>query len=34
MAAALQGFLFSPAKPAAEVEALLFRFGQRASQAA
>jgi diguanylate cyclase (GGDEF)-like protein/PAS domain S-box-containing protein len=30
----VQGFLFSAAKPAAEVEALLFRFGQRASQAA
>jgi EAL domain-containing protein (putative c-di-GMP-specific phosphodiesterase class I) len=30
----VQGFLFSAARPAAEVEALLFRFGQRASQAA
>jgi diguanylate cyclase (GGDEF)-like protein/PAS domain S-box-containing protein len=30
----VQGFLFSAAKPAAEVEALLFRFGQRPSQAA
>jgi diguanylate cyclase (GGDEF)-like protein/PAS domain S-box-containing protein len=30
----VQGFLFSAAKPAAEIEALLFRFGQRASQAA
>jgi diguanylate cyclase (GGDEF)-like protein/PAS domain S-box-containing protein len=30
----VQGFLFSAAKPAAEVEALLFRFGQRASKAA
>jgi EAL domain-containing protein (putative c-di-GMP-specific phosphodiesterase class I) len=30
----VQGFLFSAAKPAAEVEALLFRFGERASQAA
>jgi diguanylate cyclase (GGDEF)-like protein/PAS domain S-box-containing protein len=30
----VQGFLFSAAKPAAEVEALLFRFGRRASQAA
>ena len=30
----VQGFLFSAAKPAAEVQALLSRFGQRASQAA
>jgi hypothetical protein len=30
----VQGFLFSAAKPAAEVEALLFRFGRQASQAA
>ena len=30
----VQGFLFSPAKPAAEVARLLFKFGQRASQAA
>jgi diguanylate cyclase (GGDEF)-like protein/PAS domain S-box-containing protein len=30
----VQGFLFSPARPADEVEALLFRFGRRASQAA
>jgi diguanylate cyclase (GGDEF)-like protein/PAS domain S-box-containing protein len=30
----VQGFLFSAAKPAAEVEALLFRFGQRVSEAA
>jgi diguanylate cyclase (GGDEF)-like protein/PAS domain S-box-containing protein len=30
----VQGFLFSAAKPAAEIEALLFRFGQRASRAA
>ena len=30
----VQGFLFSPARPAAEVEQLLFKFGQRASQAA
>jgi diguanylate cyclase (GGDEF)-like protein/PAS domain S-box-containing protein len=30
----VQGFLFSAAKPAAEVEALLLKFGQRASQAA
>jgi diguanylate cyclase (GGDEF)-like protein/PAS domain S-box-containing protein len=30
----VQGFLFSAAKPAAEIEALLFRFGRRASQAA
>jgi diguanylate cyclase (GGDEF)-like protein/PAS domain S-box-containing protein len=30
----VQGFLFSAAKPAAEVEALLSRFGRRASQAA
>ena len=30
----VQGFLFSAARPAAEVEALLFKFGQRASQAA
>jgi diguanylate cyclase (GGDEF)-like protein/PAS domain S-box-containing protein len=30
----VQGFLFSAAKPAAEIEALLFKFGQRASQAA
>ena len=30
----VQGFLFSAAKPAAEIEALLSRFGRRASQAA
>jgi diguanylate cyclase (GGDEF)-like protein len=30
----VQGFLFSAAKPAAEVGRLLFKFGQRASQAA
>jgi diguanylate cyclase (GGDEF)-like protein/PAS domain S-box-containing protein len=30
----VQGFLFSAAKPAAEIEALLFKFGQRASRAA
>jgi diguanylate cyclase (GGDEF)-like protein/PAS domain S-box-containing protein len=30
----VQGFLFSAAKPAAEIEQLLFRFGRRASQAA
>ena len=30
----VQGFLFSAAKPAAEVQALLSRFGRRASQAA
>jgi EAL domain-containing protein (putative c-di-GMP-specific phosphodiesterase class I) len=30
----VQGFLFSAAKPAAEVEQLLLTFGQRASQAA
>jgi diguanylate cyclase (GGDEF)-like protein/PAS domain S-box-containing protein len=30
----VQGFLFSAAKPAAEIEQLLFKFGQRASQAA
>jgi diguanylate cyclase (GGDEF)-like protein/PAS domain S-box-containing protein len=30
----VQGFLFSAAKPAAEIEALLVKFGQRASQAA
>jgi len=30
----VQGFLFSAAKPAAEVQALLARFGRRASQAA
>ena len=30
----VQGFLFSAAKPAAEVEQLLLRFGRRASQAA
>ena len=30
----VQGFLFSAAKPAAEIEALLVRFGRRASQAA
>jgi EAL domain len=30
----VQGFLFSAAKPAAEVNALLFKFGRRASQAA
>ena len=30
----VQGFLFSAAKPAAEVEALLLKFGRRASQAA
>ena len=30
----VKGFLFSAAKPAGEVEQLLFRFGTRASQAA
>ena len=30
----VQGFLFSAAKPAAEVEQLLFKFGRRASRAA
>jgi EAL domain-containing protein (putative c-di-GMP-specific phosphodiesterase class I) len=30
----VQGFLFSAAKPAAEIEALLSRFGARASKAA
>jgi diguanylate cyclase (GGDEF)-like protein/PAS domain S-box-containing protein len=30
----VQGFLFSAARPAAEIEALLFKFGQRASRAA
>jgi diguanylate cyclase (GGDEF)-like protein/PAS domain S-box-containing protein len=30
----VQGFLFSAAKPAAEIDQLLFRFGRRASQAA
>jgi EAL domain-containing protein (putative c-di-GMP-specific phosphodiesterase class I) len=30
----VQGFLFSAAKPAAEVQALLAKFGRRASQAA
>jgi diguanylate cyclase (GGDEF)-like protein/PAS domain S-box-containing protein len=30
----VQGFLFSAARPAAEIEHLLFKFGQRASQAA
>jgi diguanylate cyclase (GGDEF)-like protein/PAS domain S-box-containing protein len=30
----VQGYLFSPARPAAEVEQLLSKFGQRASQAA
>jgi EAL domain-containing protein (putative c-di-GMP-specific phosphodiesterase class I) len=30
----VQGFLFSAARPAAEVEQLLFKFGRRASQAA
>jgi predicted signal transduction protein with EAL and GGDEF domain len=30
----VQGFLFSPAKPATEIEALLSRFGARASKAA
>lgn len=30
----VQGFLFSAAKPAAEIAALLLRFGQRASKAA
>ena len=30
----VQGFLFSPAKPASEVDALLLRFGARASRAA
>ncbi len=30
----VQGFLFSPAKPAGEIAALLSRFGRRASQAA
>ena len=30
----VQGFLFSAAKPAAELEELLVRFGARVSQAA
>jgi diguanylate cyclase (GGDEF)-like protein/PAS domain S-box-containing protein len=30
----VQGFLFSAAKPAAEIDGLLFKFGARASQAA
>ena len=30
----VQGFLFSAARPAAEIEALLLRFGRRASKAA
>ena len=30
----VQGFLFSAARPAAEIEQLLLRFGRRASQAA
>ena len=30
----VQGFLFSPAQPAAEVARLLSKFGRRASQAA
>jgi diguanylate cyclase (GGDEF)-like protein/PAS domain S-box-containing protein len=30
----VQGFLFSAARPAAEIERLLFKFGRRASQAA
>nr|WP_205512033.1 EAL domain-containing protein [Rhodopseudomonas sp. BR0M22] len=30
----VQGFLFSPARPAAEIAGLLMRFGRRASQAA
>jgi len=30
----VQGFLFSPAKPAADIADLLFRFGRRASKAA
>ncbi|MCD0416157.1 EAL domain-containing protein [Rubrivivax sp. JA1024] len=30
----VQGFLFSPARPAAEISGLLMRFGRRASQAA
>jgi diguanylate cyclase (GGDEF)-like protein/PAS domain S-box-containing protein len=30
----VQGFLFSAAKPAAEIASLLFKFGRRASQAA
>jgi diguanylate cyclase (GGDEF)-like protein/PAS domain S-box-containing protein len=30
----VQGFLFSAARPAAEIEQLLFKFGQRASKAA
>ena len=30
----VQGFLFSAAKPAAEIRGMLSRFGQRASQAA
>jgi hypothetical protein len=30
----LQGFLFGPAKPASEIEQLLFRFGAQASKAA
>jgi EAL domain-containing protein (putative c-di-GMP-specific phosphodiesterase class I) len=30
----VQGFLFSAARPAAEIEQLLSKFGHRASQAA
>jgi hypothetical protein len=30
----VQGFLFSPAKPASEIENLLRRFGSQASRAA
>jgi EAL domain-containing protein (putative c-di-GMP-specific phosphodiesterase class I) len=30
----VQGFLFSAAKPASEIEQLLFRFGAQASKAA
>jgi diguanylate cyclase (GGDEF)-like protein/PAS domain S-box-containing protein len=30
----VQGYLFSPARPAADIAQLLFKFGQRASQAA
>jgi hypothetical protein len=30
----VQGFLFSAARPAAEVSAMLVRFGEQASQAA
>jgi predicted signal transduction protein with EAL and GGDEF domain len=30
----VQGYLFSPARPAADIEQLLFKFGQRASHAA